>query len=190
MDTEAQAIQDDILKYVFPIVLLIPGAILLMFDIVGFAWGIVFVVLGDRPVGEANDVFYVLVLCCWVVLLYWSTVTDSSRRAIARACWAFCAGAFLLPVPGIAMVIFGPPDPPDQIIPKGVFLFVFILIGLPLGLLTRAMAKAMAPQGSPEQSGGIWYVFRPIGGGYLVLAMGLLFIGATVLRLYGFEGLL
>ena len=185
--------KETILRYVLAMPLLIPVAWLLTLDIAGIAWGMAFVVLGPDPGGLQESIpglGQALVFFCWAVLLYWATSTDSIDRTVTRAFWAFCTGVFLLPVVGVTTVIFGPPDPSDQIIPKWVFMIGFFVVGVPLGFLVRRLARSMAPKGSPEESGGIWYVFKPIGGGYLVLAVGLLLIGATVLRLAGYEGLL
>ena len=185
--------KDVILKYVAAMLLLVPGAFLLAPQFFVVPGMIAFPVLGwpdPETTSIPDNVFFALVLVCWAVLLYWATATDSIGRTIARSCWAFSTGAFLLPTIGIAVVIFGPPDPPDQIFPKWMLIIVASIIGLVLGFIARALAVNAAPEGSPEKSGGTWYVFRPIGGGYFALAVGLLLIVAIALRLNRYEGLL
>ena len=185
--------QELILKFVLAAPLLIPGAYLLMTAIVVVATAIATLGLGTDLM-EWDVPIYVVILMAlgsWTGLLYWSTATDSSRRTVARTFWAFCAGAFLLPVVGILSAILWPDPPGGQaVVTKAWTVILTVGIGLPLGFLCFLIARTVAPQGSPESTGGIWYVFRPIGGGWFVLAVGLLLTGAVVLRIAGYEGLL
>ena len=187
--------KDVILRYVAPMPVLILAAPLLTAGLWIIAVGIVYVVLGPRltEVSLPSVIFFVLILFCWAALLYWATSTGSTERAIARAFWAFCTGVLLVPVMIIVPVVLGPPQPTDSsdpIIPAWMFQVFISVAAVVIGFVLRAAAVLTSPEGSPEKSGGIWYVFRPIGGGYFVLVVGLLLIGALVLRLNGYEGLL
>ena len=173
-------------------VLLIPGAFLLAVGIGTVVGGIATLVLGTGPIFDEPTIPTALapwvLLFSWAVLLYWATATDSLERTLARAFWVLCIGSFLLPVIGITHYILGPPDPPDAWFPKWFILALSIFFGLPGGLICFPIAKMVAPRGSPEKS--IWYVFRPVGGRWVALAMGLLLVAAIVLhQKYGWEGL-
>ena len=178
-----------IVRYVVAFPLVLPGAGLL-----SVAALTVPMVMGYYAVGSSAFVppltikqVLAIALACWIVLTYWAASTDSSKRTAIRACWAFSTGSFLFPVMVFMIFALDPPNPPDEstaLIPNWVFdLVVFcltVIYGLLIGLISRFVAKETAPVGSPEKSGGIWYVFKPIGGRYLVLAVGLLFIGALL----------
>ena len=182
--------KDTILRYVVAMPLLLPGAFLLVFAYLTVVTLMGFIVVGpDMTLAQiGRNGLSLLAMVSWVVLVFWATATDSIRRTIARACWAFSTGGFLLPVGGFVSLSYGPPDPPDHIITKGVVLLATLFIGVPIGLVMIAAAKLTAPEGSPERSA--WYAFKPIGGAYFALAVGLLFFVAMVLHLFGWEGFL
>ena len=155
--------KDTILRYAVAMPLLIPAAWLLTIDILVFIGWIALGVLGAdqgwEPPISGDILLYSLVLFSWATLLYWAAATDSIKRTIARTCWAFSTGSFLFPVVAVMSLSFLPPDPSDQIIPHWLFVFIFTVVGLVLGFTMRGAAMLMSP-GSPEASGGIWYVFK------------------------------
>ena len=178
--------KDTILRYVATMPLLVPGAFLLTVDLGVYVTNILYVFYTPEGVHPFfwPYVFFPLVSVGWVVLVFWATATDSSRRTVARACCALCAGGFLFPIVGIHEVFFQPTNPTDTIFTQEIFLLGCILVGVSFGILMRIAAILFAPRGSPERSGGIWgiwYVFRPIGGKYFVLVMALVLIVAAML---------
>lgn len=170
---------------------LFPAAFLIMLAFLAVVSGISTLVLGSDTWPEGaipNHVLLRVTLVILAVLTWWAASTDDISRTAARSVWAFCTGGFLLPLFGILGAIFGPPDPPDAFFPKTFVVIVSFVFGVPLGFLCLAIAKSVAPKGSPEKA--LRYVLRPIGGGWAVLAVGLLLTAAIVLHIAGWEGLL
>ena len=177
-------------RYMVAFFVLIPGAFLFAYEVTAVVALLLFFLLGPTAPEfyEARD-FLVAFLFCWSVLIYWAASTDNDDRVVARGGWACAAAAFLVPAAGIMGLVTGLQEySNDAAIRWGNF-FLGTIIGLPIGFIAKALAWRAAPSDTPERTASIWYVLRPIGGGYFVLAVGLLIFVGAVLRMRGYEGL-